>query len=373
MIFTVDSNILLKSLRTVINAGPKGRDSHIKVLVANSQLHLYVDNIATTVTSAAIDVGGDGHGSFQPVDKTAFIKCIEGLAPGVTVSVRLDESAGEVQVSTEGTNTILPVNLEPPLYQRKGVPSSTGTFTFEKSDATALRTAVNYTAEDDPNRAMLSGVFISKRDGGWGGSQAVATDGHRLFYSPLSGRLEGDSLLLSREFLNTLFACPDESVKVEVDGENLYFTCSDFSVKGLVVDANFPNWQQVVPNPAGFQCGYRVPARLLQNTVKNILSTVDSRTKAIRLEWNDEADTLRIFAQNSDGGSASQTITQAETLHSGDSLISVNGGYVIEAMNFYKGKDVVVNFQFTNAMSPITINSDRTNRGAYIIVMPIRM
>ncbi len=204
----------------------------------------------------------------------------------------------------------------------------------------------------------------------------VATDGHRLAERRLSAALsEGATeelkarLIVPARALGELpRAFRGESGEVEVlvsrARNQIFFRCGTSEVTSRLIDGQYPNYSQVIPNKSSTTL--RVSTAALTQTVR-----------AVSLFARDSANVIRIRAQ------AGSVVLSATTNEVGDSRaeleadvdgseiqIAFNARYVLDALGVMECDQVEL--RFDGPLSPGLIKAPPSDDYLYVI-MPVRV
>jgi DNA polymerase-3 subunit beta len=145
---------------------------------------------------------------------------------------------------------------------------------------------VSYAASDDQARFAIAGVHFE-----FTGNQLnlVATNGRMLVLATLDAKGKGGYTIPSK-FISALIGSLDESDVTCIFSKNTASFISDtFSLSGRLIDANFPNYRQVIPNDCKELSANRealcslVKRAAVFTTDRSMFIKIDSNGKAIRI------------------------------------------------------------------------------------------
>ncbi|MGI9951395.1 DNA polymerase III subunit beta [Moorellaceae bacterium AZ2] len=192
----------------------------------------------------------------------------------------------------------------------------------------------------------------------------VATDTHRLalYEGLVEVRCEPRKVLLPADSMRALSKVLPEGQGVEVlIGPTLaYFTCGNAQVFTRLLNWNFPPYRQVLPTEA--RAGLVVDRRILLDALERVALLVDTsqRVRYCLLSLNSSV-TLEAF---SDTGMLHEVLpAEAE----GEIRIAFNPSYLAKILRVALGERVKL--EFTGALRPITVNSEK----CLYILLPVRV
>ena len=230
------------------------------------------------------------------------------------------------------------------------------------------RTIFAITQEE--GRYTLSGA---KFEFGANGVTMVTTDGHRLAFASLTGKMDAATaeldVLIPRKTLaelTKLTADFDGDISLGADENHVYFQLGSRLLISRMLSGQFPNYGMVMPKnndrSATFDTG------TLSQAVRRVALMADDRSHAIRFHLSKEQ--LLISAQNSDEGEARETV---ETDYAGDDTdIGFNAQYLQDFLNVVGSEKVTFEFKDGNSQAQLRPSSDDSSEYKYI-VMPMRL
>lgn len=224
----------------------------------------------------------------------------------------------------------------------------------------ALTTVATAVGQDD-SRPALCGVLF-ERDGER--LRLVTTDGHRLHTTttPVALPSSWTPAILHRRALAVLRSVLDGGATVEIAavGRDLVFRCGGAMVKARQIEANFPDYNKVIPARSDKTCTLPVAATLEALA----RATVFAKGEAIvRLTFG---DTLEFDCKTLDVGDGHDEVPiDAWTGDVG--TVSLSPRYLADALRACGGSDV--DFGWGDAVSPCTVRGAQT----VCVLMPCRI
>ncbi len=228
-----------------------------------------------------------------------------------------------------------------------------------------------FSVSTDESRPNLNGVYF--RCLADDRVRMVSTDGHRLSQGERAcGRgaplPERDGVIIPRKGVAEIKRLLDE-VGAEVAfgflENNLVLEAGDLTLFVRLIDANFPDYRQVIPKSSERHVVLdRVP---LLNSLKRIEILASERTHGVRIELKGSAMTLS--SNNPDLGSAKEEVA-VEGYDGGDLVIAFNAKYMREILGILSADKVEL--ALNEALSPGLIR-EYENDGYLFVVMPMRI
>lgn len=199
----------------------------------------------------------------------------------------------------------------------------------------------------------------------------VATDGHRLALSYLTGEINSPntlSTIIPRKAVLEIIRllAEDESQVLVTIGENflrLEFSKLVFTTK--LIDGQYPNYNNVIPQTGDNQLIANKEAIRQCLLRTSILS--NEKYRGIRVEI--ENNKIKAQANNPDQEEAEDEI---EVSYSGENLrIGFNVNYLIDAITAVDSDEVLIKFSDANGSAVIVPTDSETN--SLYVVMPMRL
>jgi len=228
-----------------------------------------------------------------------------------------------------------------------------------------------YAASIDETRYNLNGVYFEVlKDSGK--LRMVATDGHRL---ACVDRLVGDAaaalasgVIIPRKGLAELKRLVDEDdadeINLAFEGNNGLAKRGNVTLVMRLIEGEFPNYQQVIPDSLEHQLV--LAAEPLLHALRRVSLLASERSRAVTLELSNGK--LTITSSNPDLGDAREEL---DIDYAGETLsIGFNSKYLIEALSVSGAKEV--RFGLRDDLSPTQL-VPTDDEDTLAVVMPMRI
>ncbi len=337
------ANVLLRS---------DGKD---KLLLAASDLNL-------TLT-AEINAKVESEGGIT-VSAKHLHDVVKGL-PGDMLSFRrLDNQYAEIKAGKTQYKLVGMADRDfPRLPSAKDVQ-------FASVDVATLRDMIQktfFSVSTDETRHHLNGVYFES-DGAT--AKMVSTDGHRL--SKVERPLEGGpklaaGVIIPRKGLQEvrrLLEAAEGKIDLGFHQGHLFLRRGDVTLSCKLIDAQFPPYQQVIP-----QANERVaivPRLALLEALRRIALVAPDKTSGVRLGF--DKNTLKVSSDNPDLGEAREELDVTFTAQSVQ--VGFNARYFMDILTEMNGDEVRI--ELAGELDPALVRPiDNTQ---YVgVVMPMRM
>ena len=228
-----------------------------------------------------------------------------------------------------------------------------------------------YAASVDETRYNLNGVYLEVLPDA-GKLRMVATDGHRLALVDRSVSEDATALasgvIIPKKGLAELKRLVDEDdadeIELAFEGNNGLAKRGNVTLVMRLIEGEFPNYQQVIPETLEQQLVLAVEPLL--HALRRVSLLSSERSRAVTLELTDGK--LVMTSSNPDQGDAREEL---DIDYAGEKLaIGFNAKYLIEALNVSGAKEV--RFGFRDDLSPTQlVPTDDSDTLA--VVMPMRI
>lgn len=230
-----------------------------------------------------------------------------------------------------------------------------------------------YSVSQDETRFNLNGVcFESTGEGKKNRSlKMVATDGHRL---SLITRPAGDFSFKERvivprkglsEIKKVIDSEGDTEIGIDINDGFLVIENKDFKVSMRLIDAEYPDYNQVIPSKKGELAV--IPGEELGKALRRVALMVTDKGKCVRLDFS--KDTLKIISSSPELGDASEELS----IKYGGKPLSVgfNAKYLLDFIASV-GESQTITLELNGELGPGKVFTE--NDEAYFgIVMPMRL
>jgi len=228
--------------------------------------------------------------------------------------------------------------------------------------------ATLYAISTDETRLHLNSLFMTSEEGKL---VCVATDGHRLALDrqPIAWEcgpkanilVPRNGALILRKLLSD--AKSSKSVLVGVTESRLHVSNGNDKFAVKLVDAEFPPYQQVIPERSTAEI--RIDRLALLNAARAVSVAASERTGGIKLSFKDGECIIESISP--EGGEGYDSIP-IETEHDGELFFGCSGKYLAEALSSFVGDTVTLGV--SGELDPVTIGDggQRLN-----VTMPMRV
>lgn len=236
--------------------------------------------------------------------------------------------------------------------------------TVMRSTLARLLSQTAYAISEDDTRPHLAAVLIERCGGEL---RFVATDGHRLALARVPDDGPEFKVLVARaliEELARMVDAPGGVVRLHRDRDRAWFVSGDEWVSGKIVDATFPQYQQVIPE--GYDSSITMPTGDLHEALRAL---APRGTPTLRIVPELDAARVRLTVDDGDGN-----VTDGQVLASFSGglpkAIGFNGRYLRELVNALTDDDTTVKIYVWGELDPVRIDSAH---GTTAVVMPLRV
>lgn len=224
-----------------------------------------------------------------------------------------------------------------------------------------------YFAITQEQRYYLNGALMILKENSL---ELVSTDGHRLAYThmPLEKvKLDGDIQgIVSKKTLNELRKFEDESLKFDLDENNLFFNVGNRTLISRVIEGKFPNYEAVIPqeNPHAIV----LPREEIADAIRRVSLLSTERSRGIK--FNVEKNKLKLFSSNPEMGEARDEVSMA---YEGKDLeVGFNSQYLLDFLTTSKAKNVRLEMKDEN--SAILMRPEEADEIDYkYVLMPMKI
>lgn len=291
---------------------------------------------------------------------------------------------GPIQVTArEGAQTVIKAVGSPRRYTLHGMPGSEfPQLPKPAPDAPSLELPVtllsrlmertHFSISTDETRAHVNSALFE-----WAGHRVrmVTTDGHRL--SKMEATLEGTSatatMLIPKkaiEELRRLTTGVDKdapTVHITQSGPNAFFGIGGMTFSVKLVDAQFPPYQQVIPNMS--DRSIRAPRAQLADALRAIKLAASDRTGGVKLTVTQRA--LRITSESPESGNG---FDEVPIDYDGPEVtIGFNAQYFLDVLASITDDEVVLGV--SGELDPAVIRpATESAAESYVsVIMPMRI
>lgn len=219
-------------------------------------------------------------------------------------------------------------------------------------------------ASEDPTRYVLNCVFLDV-------SQTphciVATDGRQMFVSNVLMPLRKSFMLPNHLFFQTKGTNSDDDWRLTVT-ERLYrITTPHWSFIGRIIEGNFPNWRQVVPNPDATKTILDFNSAAIPDTLRTItqLPDTDPINHKIALKVEKPAPVTLLAPVIKDSAEFTSAPSPGTTAKGPDIRVFLNRTFLARALGFG-----LTRLSLADNLSPMTF--ENASAGTKLVVVPVK-
>lgn len=236
-----------------------------------------------------------------------------------------------------------------------------------------LRTSIQQAMEcssTDETRYILNGAYIDVSDSKC--HHVVATDGRVLYGSnSFSLPLENSVIIPRHPFLGWKEFNHDGEWQLRVapklDGDsapNFQITTRRWRFISRQIEGNYPNWRQVLPDPASFRSSFGIPERTLENVLQTIARMPCDDSKSHRLGLEFKGRKLRLLGKSPGATDWTRVEVSVTDAMGKDVTIFIDRRYLSTALRF--GLNFI---DATDQFAPVRVS----NGGRLMLIMPVRV
>ncbi len=243
--------------------------------------------------------------------------------------------------------------------------------------------AVLYASSTDETRYNLNAVaFKAGNDGE--PTDIVATDGHRLARARVFTGLESALRLRHAAGADPVMLIPRAAAAeilrqskgvdlwtVRLSSRLVSFTADGVQITAKLIEGEYPNYQQVIPDAGSALFAYQVKAASLLESLATISQVSSERSQAVKVTLNGE---IRLATENPDLGSASAPVDATVIRDGAGATIELgfNARYLADAVKAL-GSDAVT-LSVADPLSPVTLGAPLDGGMERLaVVMPMRL
>jgi DNA polymerase-3 subunit beta len=249
--------------------------------------------------------------------------------------------------------------------------------TLKASVLARLIAGTHFSISSDETRPHLSSALF-EWDGEW--VRMVTTDGHRLskVEVKVEGRNASGNMLIPVKGVNELRRLCDEAagkhdgdgeaeLKITQSGPNAYFELPNFQFSVKLVDAQFPPYQQVIPQE--YAQRVKVPRILTADALNAVSVAASDRTGGVKLSLS--KGKLRFESESPESG---EGFDELSVDYSGPELtVGFNARYFLDVLRAIADDEVEI--AIGGELDPAVIRPGNPDPAAnYVaVIMPMRI
>lgn len=328
------------------------------------------DYEVTVIAEVSADVIEPGEAL---VSAKGLFQVVRALPEGAVVTLSSDANH---RLRIEAGKSYAHLNgLSPDEFPGQATESGGRTLVTDKSHMENMLKRTLFSVSTDDSRPAITGVLFEIEPEGEGQVRLrmVSTDGHRLSKAERTvaapdydgGKV---SCIIHRRGageLQRLLEGSDPSLRMEFIGRNLVFSSDRTRLQVRQIDANFPDYNKVVPEKGDFPI--TLPRDVFVAAIRRVTSLGSSRDNILRLEFDNGKLSLEMTFP--DFGDAHEEIDVDNW--SGPRLkFGFNPKYLLDVCNVLGSDNVTL--ELRDQISPCLIQSDEEPGSAFVI-MPMRL
>lgn len=278
-----------------------------------------------------------------------------------------------VTISGQKTTFHLPGT---PSDEFPSIPETPDRFVSLKSDVfDRMVTKTLFAVSNDETRIYLCGVYFREfvNDSGETVLKTVSTDGHRLsLVDTKAGEALGlfeDGVIIPKkgvaEMRQIMSSTASGELKIACSDQRLFAVADGVSLSVTLIDASFPNYQQVIPAITGE--GVQVNCENLKNALKRVSILSDQETKSVLMEIS--GNEMKLISDTPSQGDARETI---EVKYKGPDLkVAFNANYLMDILKVMD--DEYMRMEIRDSLSPALFLGTEKDSEFLSVVMPMRI
>lgn len=239
-------------------------------------------------------------------------------------------------------------------------------YSWTVGDLRSLLAKVDFAMSTDHTRTNIHGLLMEVLGDR---IRLVATDSHRMAVAEMPWQhATAATVLLPFKAATDLARLLDrdglaDTVEMVVSGAHAFFYAAAVEFSTKLADAQFPPWQQVLPQRSEYVAPVSRAAFI--DAARTAATAADPKNNGVRFEFCEGM--VVVSAKSAANGEASDTIDTSSSAAKG--FFHVNFKYAIEAAESFDDDEIRV--EFSDALSQIVLRTDRG--GATQVVMPVRL
>jgi DNA polymerase-3 subunit beta len=298
---------------------------------------------------------------------------------------------GQLSISTTGSSTTIRSLTSARRFTLHGIPGeefpslpqpdeATPALALDVDALSSLITRTHFSISTDETRLHLNSALFE-----WEGDRVrmVTTDGHRLSKAevlvkgkqanatmliPLKGVLELKRLC--EEAKNDGKAEADSeatTLKMIQSGPNAFFRLAGFQFSVKLVDAQFPPYQQVIPETS--ERAIRVSRGALADALRAVSIAASDRTGGVKLTLS--AGRMRFESESPESGAG---FDEVPTEYDGpDVTIGFNARYFLDVLSAVAEEDVILGMSGELDPAVLKPGSESVSSSYLAVIMPMRI
>lgn len=372
MKFSTSRSTLLAPIQAVMGVVERRQTmpilANVLLLVRGRELSVTATDLEVElVARVELDVVDSGGEVTVPGRK--LLDICRALPEGATIQVQLD---GDRLVVKSGRSRFVLGTLPAAEFPVVEAVDAVQSLKLGQDELRALLEKTQFAMAQQDVRYYLNGLLLET---GRKQVRAVATDGHRLALCELPigvSKSEGGAgkgnhqVIIPRKGVQELqrLLTGEDEVVLSIGTNHVSATIGDVRFSSKLIDGRFPDYERVIPKPAGNVL--TTDRDTLRQALQRAAILSNEKYRGVRLELSDGS--LRIQANNPDQEEARDEL---EVEYKGQPLeIGFNVTYLLDALAAVEGGQVEIGF--VDASSSCLISAPGSTTARYV-VMPMRL
>jgi DNA polymerase-3 subunit beta len=369
MKLTLDRELLLTPLQIVM--GVVERKQTLPIL-SNVLLDTTDNQIAITGTDLEVELVSqlpldvDAKPSRLTVPGRKLMDICKALPSNAVIELSKEKDQVVVHSGrSRFTLSTLPADDFPSVDQ----PETSIQFEIKSSDLQAILQHCAFSMAQQDVRYYLNGLLLEVSINY---IRAVATDGHRLAASTLSGldinTQEKSQVIIPRKGvieLMRLLGSQEEPIKIEISENHIRAQGKSYKFTSKLIDGRFPDYERVIPKQTAHETS--LDRQNFKETLSRVAILCNEKFRGLRFEFRQNM--LRILANNPEQEAAEEEMLIDYTGEDAD--IGLNVSYLLDVLNALSGEVITLNF--TDGSSSLMIEEVHDNIHCTYVVMPMRL
>jgi DNA polymerase-3 subunit beta len=300
---------------------------------------------------------------------------------------------GQLSIATsEGSQTTIRSMTSARRFTLHGIPGeefpalpepdeSAPALSLEVDALHALIARTHFSISTDETRLHLNSALFE-----WDGERVrmVTTDGHRLSKAEVlvKGKQANSSMLIPLKGVLELKRLCEEArsemgkgdgpgeptaLKMVQTGPNAFFKLAGFQFSVKLVDAQFPPYQQVIPETS--ERAIRVPRLSLADALRAVSIAASDRTGGVKLTLG--AGRMRFESESPESGAG---FDEVPTEYDGPEItIGFNARYFLDVLSAVDDEDVVLGMSGELDPAVLKPGGESVNSSYLAVIMPMRI
>ncbi len=367
MTIKIDRDTLLKPLSAVSSIVER---RHTLPILSNLLLEVAQNRVTLTATDLEMQISLSLNGMLNgeistTVSARKLLDICRSLPEQAEITMAIQDNRMQLRAGKSRFNLQTLPAADYPLMAKAGGETNLVLEIAQRTLKKLLK-QVEYAMAQQDIRYYLNGLLFEVNGNHL---NVVGTDGHRLSFTSteLPQTYEKQEMILPRKTVLELIKLlddSDETVIIEVGGNQVNFSFSGIRLISKVIDGKFPDYTRVIPS--GHQNSLHVNRLTLLLAMQRASILSNEKYRGIRMVLG--KDSLRLISSNSEQEEAEEEL---EVDYGGDALdIGFNVTYMIDVLNNVDSDAVTFSFADANSSCLVTVPSDTNYK---YVVMPMRI